>query len=130
MSEEVAVTEEVVAKTSIAHKAVGIAKEASLKLLVESNPKRPGSSAFDRFEGYFKEGSDTVQGALDNGLTMGDVKYDLIHSFIDVDGASVEEYEVTARGTRAKKSSNVDEDLMGVGDSVGILSNDDEDVLN
>lgn len=130
VTENVEATENVVAKMTLAHKAVGISKEASLALLVDANPKRPGSSAFDRFEGYFKEGTDTVQKALDNGLTMGDIKYDLIHKFIEVDGASVEEYEVSARGTRAKKSSNVDEDLMNTGETVGILSDDDEDVLN
>lgn len=126
MSDEATSVEEAKAPT-LARKAVGISKEAVLTMLVETNPKRPGSSAYDRFEGYFKD-CVTVQDALDNGVTMGDIKYDLIHSFIAVEGAYVEEYEVTARGPRAKKSG-VDEDLMEAGDSAGILVEDDEDVL-
>lgn len=121
-------TEETEAKKGTARKAVGIKKEAPIKVLVEANPKRPGSSAYDRFEGYFKEGIVTVQDALDAGLTIGDIKYDLIHSFIEVEGAEVEEYEVTARGPRSKKSS-VDEDLMESGESISMLSDDEEDVL-
>jgi len=70
----------------------------------------------------------TVQDALDNGLTMGDIKYDLIHGFIEVDGASVEEYTVTIRGARGTKKA-VDEDLMNTGESAGMLVDDDEDVL-
>lgn len=117
-------------KQGIARKAVGISKDAKLTLMVEANPKRPGRAAYDRFEGYFKEGVETVQDALDAGLTLGDIKYDLIHGFIEVDGAIVEEYTTTKRGPRAKKSGSVTEELMESGDSVGLLSDDvEEDVL-
>lgn len=128
--ENVGVQTEDDGKKGIARKAVGISKEAKLTLMVDANPKRPGRAAYDRFEGYFKEGVETVQDALDAGLTLGDIKYDLIHGFIDVEGAIVEEYETTKRGPRSKKSGGVDENLMESGESVGLLSDDvEEDVL-
>ncbi len=120
-------TETEVKQPGVAKKAVGITKDAAIVLVADANPKRPGSSAYDRFEGYFKP-MNTVQDALDNGLTMGDIKYDLIHGFIEVDGASVEEYTVTIRGARGTKKA-VDEDLMNTGESAGMLVDDDEDVL-
>lgn len=131
MSDEVEVTTEEAAaeKKSIARKVTGISKEATLVVKVEANPKRPGSSAYDRFDGYFKEGVDTVQKALDAGLTMGDIKYDSIHGFIEVEGAEITEYEVSARGPRAKKAGSVGDDLLESGDSVGLLSNEEDDVL-
>ena len=85
----------------MAKKAVGVTASAELVVVVDHNPKREGKSAWERFNGYLTNPRPaTVQEALDNGLTMGDIKYDLIHGYIEVDGASVEEYEVTARGPR------------------------------
>lgn len=79
----------------------GIEKSAVLKVITDSNPKREGSQAYDRFQGYFElsEGA-TVEDALEKGLTIGDIRYDVIHGFIEVEGASVEEYEVTPRGEK------------------------------
>ena len=82
-------------------KATGITKDATLSVLVDANPKRQGSAAYDRFEGYLTSPApSTVQEALDNGLTMGDINYDFIAGSIEVEGASVEEYTPTPRGPR------------------------------
>ena len=94
----------------LAKKVVGVKKESTLKVLVDSNPKRPGYSAYERFENYFKDGINTVQDAIDAGLTMGDIKYDIAHEFIEVTDAEVVEYEPSARGPRG---SNSDADIEG-----------------
>jgi ADP-ribose pyrophosphatase YjhB (NUDIX family) len=105
----------------MAKKVTGIEKDAGLTVLVDSNPKRAGSASYDRFEGYLGDTTPTtVQEALDAGLTMGDIKYDLIHGSIEVEGAEVVEYEVSPRGPRPAKDT--DEDLAG--DEA-----DDEDLL-
>lgn len=85
-----------------AKRAVGIERDSIVKVLATENPKREESQAWERFQNYFSlpEGS-TVQQAIDAGLTMGDIKYDVIHGYIDVDGAEVEEYEVSPRGSRS-----------------------------
>lgn len=94
-----------------AKRANGIAKEAKLTVLATDNPKREGSAAFDRFAHYFDLGDDaTVQDALDAGLIMGDIKYDFIHGSIEVEGAEVEEYEVSPRGPRASTDEADEED--------------------
>lgn len=86
-----------------AHKVTGVTKDAALTVLVESNPKRPSSASYARFEGYLASPAPaTVEEALKNGLTMGDIKFDIIHGFISVDGAEVEEYEVKPRGPRSE----------------------------
>ena len=100
MSEESAVV--------LKKKAVGITKEAAIVINATENPKREGSASFDRFQGYLTDPAPaTVQNALDNGLTMGDINYDFTHGTIDVDGASIEEYEPT---TRAPKDADADAD--------------------
>lgn len=123
MSDETTVDETTKAKTKsegpkTAYKVSGISKEASLSLLVDGNPKRPGSSSYDRFEGYFKPDVNTVEKAIEAGLTMGDIKYDILHKFIKVVGAKVEEYTVTPRGPRAKGE--------GEGESEGGASSSDD----
>lgn len=109
-------------------KVTGVRKDAKLKVVVEENPKRPGSSAYERFEGYFKlkEGS-TVQDALDHGLTMGDIKYDIAHNYIEVEDASTEEYEVKPRGPRGSKPK--DPDLEGDEASLESISGDVDEIL-
>ena len=88
----------------------GIAETAVVKLLTEDNPKREESAAYERFKHYFElEDGATVKDAIDAGLTMGDIKYDVIHRYIDVEGAVVEEYEVTPRGERAPKEDDSDD---------------------
>lgn len=97
------VTENAVKIALLAKRVNNITKEAALTVLVESNPKRPSSSAYTRFQGYLTDPRPaTVEQALANGLTIGDIKFDIIHGFISVAGAEVEEYEVKERGPRNK----------------------------
>ena len=99
---EAAVTE---ATPRTAHKVTGVTKDAALTVLVESNPKRASSASYQRFKGYLTNPRPaTVEAALQNGLTMGDIKFDIVHGFIAVEGAEVEEYEVKPRGPRAEKT--------------------------
>lgn len=96
-------TADVEVKARTAKKVTGVSKDAKLTVLAESNPKRSGSDSFNRFEGYLTTPPpQTVEEALANGLTMGDIKYDIIHGFISVEGADVEEYTVNPRGPRSK----------------------------
>lgn len=53
-----------------------------LKLLVKENPKREGSTSYDRFEFY--RGAKTVQAFLDAGGTLADVKHDEAKGYIEV----------------------------------------------
>lgn len=96
----------------MAKKATGIESSAALSVLATENPKREESQAWERFQGYFTlSGDATVQNALDAGLTMGDIKYDFIHGYIEVDGATVEEYEVTPRGAKSDDDEGEDEEV-------------------
>jgi len=63
-----------------------IPREGALTVLVEKNPKREGSAAAGRFEGYFTPGLATVQDALNAGLTPADLFHDIGHGFIKVEG--------------------------------------------
>lgn len=101
-----------------AHKVTGVTKDAALTVLVEANPKRASSASYARFEGYLTDPAPaTVEEALKNGLTMGDIKFDIVHGFISVEGAEVEEYEVKPRGPRAEKedSAGADNELLTEG---------------
>lgn len=114
-STEIKVDAETEVTQRTAKKVTGVTKEAKLTVLAESNPKRGGSDSFNRFEGYLTTPPpSTVEEAIGNGLTMGDIKYDIIHGFIKVEGASVEEYTVNPRGPRqssdeAEESEEVEE---------------------
>ena len=55
-------------------------REASVTLLVETNPKRGASK--DRFEHYFT--AKTVGEALDKGVTYADIAWDVGHGLIKV----------------------------------------------
>ena len=109
---EVEATVEAAPRT--AHKVTGVTKDAALTVLVEANPKRASSASYARFEGYLTNPAPaTVEEALKNGLTMGDIKFDIIHGFIAVEGAVVEEYEVKPRGPRSEKVDAAEEsDLL------------------
>lgn len=79
-------------------KAINVTKDAELIVNVTDNPKREGSASHTRYEGYLTNPPPaTVQEALDNGLTMGDINYDFIHDNIFIDGASKEEYTPVKR---------------------------------
>lgn len=94
----------------------GISQESKLTVIATTNPKREGSQSFDRFEGYFNLPEEaTVKDALDAGLTMGDIRYDIIHGSIAVEGAEVTEYEVTPRGEKAtEEADDTSDDGFGV----------------
>ncbi len=53
-----------------------------ITLLVTENPKKQGSKARERFEGY--TGAKTVGEALKNGVTYADIAYDVGRKFIKV----------------------------------------------
>lgn len=116
MSEDTEVQE---SGPKMAKRANGITKEAAITVVATENPKREESQAWERFQGYFSlEAGATVQDALDAGLTMGDIKYDTIHGYIEVDGATVEEYEVTPRGSRSDEEE-VEEEEVGEDEASG-----------
>jgi len=54
--------------------------EATIKILVEENPKREGSKTFERFKLY-RNGM-TVKQALEKGVTSADIRYDVEHEYI------------------------------------------------
>ena len=62
----------------------GVADSATIKLLVQGNPKREGSKAHGRFAAYV-DGM-TVGAALDAGVTTPDLVYDSKHGFISIEG--------------------------------------------
>jgi len=98
-------------------KATGISKESGLTVVAEANPKRAGSSAFDRFEGYLSDPAPTnVQEALDKGLTMGDIAYDFIHGSIVVDGAEIVEYEVKKRAPKSDDDGEGSDEVVAEGE--------------
>jgi len=53
-----------------------------ITLLVDHNPKRPGSASHARFENY--EDGMTVKEALTAGLISGDLSWDVAHEFIEI----------------------------------------------
>ena len=56
---------------------------AKLTLLVKDNPKREGSAGHERFQaGYIDSKAKTVQAALDAGVTLADIAYDVKKEFI------------------------------------------------
>lgn len=55
-----------------------------LELIETENPKRRGSKAHGHYECYKKPGSDTVGGALANGVRMEDIRHDMARGFIKI----------------------------------------------
>ena len=58
-------------------------KNVRIKILAESNPKRKGTLAFDRFELY--EDGMTVREYVEAGGRTGDVKYDVQAGHIELE---------------------------------------------
>ena len=56
--------------------------DAPLKLLVNENPKRAGSQAAQRFDGYL--GSTTVGQAIAKGVKYQDIAYDVSRQYVEV----------------------------------------------
>lgn len=63
-------------------RAPAIPGDTGITWLVEENPKRPGSAAHERWEGYY--GSETVEEYLENGGTRGDLRWDIDREFIEL----------------------------------------------
>ncbi len=119
MSEE---NVEVATEPKAKKKVNGVSNDAALKVLVDSNPKRAGSASYDRFEGYLTDPKPTtVAEALENGLGIGDIHYDIIHGSIEVEGATVEEYMPTPRAAKE------DTDNEGTDEVVDLEVSDDSD---
>ena len=74
------------AKKEKAPRTYHIPREAALTVLAKTNPKRAGSAAHARFEGYYADGVKTVADALAAGLTPADLFHDIGHGFISVEG--------------------------------------------
>lgn len=115
------------AKSTKKKKCTGVSQDAKIEILVTSNPKRPGSASYDRFEGYLTEKAPaTVKDALENGLIMGDIHYDFIHGSINVEGATVVEYEPNARGPNAAKGDS-DDAVTELDEELPETEGDDDD---
>jgi len=124
--DEVAQEEEAVKGPKMGKKVEGLTREGIVTVVATTNPKREGSAAYDRFENYFKlgEGS-SVQEAIDSGLTIGDIRFDLIAGSIEVSDAEVVEYEVTPRGDK-KEVIETDAETEGEDLSDGTDASDEE----
>jgi hypothetical protein len=61
---------------------MNLPQEAPLQLLVDKNPKRPGTMAHARFQGYFSPGATTLGGALQAGVRMDDIRNDVAKGYI------------------------------------------------
>ena len=109
MSKDEVAQEEAVKGPKMGKKVEGLTREGIVTVVATTNPKREGSAAYDRFENYFKllEGG-TVQEAIDSGLTIGDIRFDLIAGSIEVTDAEVAEYEVTPRGEKKEVAADAD----------------------
>ena len=60
-----------------------LADDSKITLLVKENPKREGSAGYERFQaGYIDSKAKTVQQALDAGVTLADIAYDVKKEFI------------------------------------------------
>jgi len=96
-------TEEKAVKSTTRKKVEGVTKDSIVTVLADSNPKRPSSAAYTRFQAYLdnKDTIKTVADCLSHDLTMGDVHYDFIHGSIEIEGATVIEYEPKSRGPRS-----------------------------
>lgn len=64
-------------------------KLAEVTLIAEKNPKKPGSMAHERFQGYFTltekfPDGFTIGDCLDVGLRQDDFRHDEAHGFIKI----------------------------------------------
>ena len=97
-------------KPRIAKRVLNLSKEALITDLAEANPKREGSKAWDTFQLYYNLPENaTIQMALDAGISMADIHYNIIHNFMTVAGTEVDEYTPgTRRGRQASAEIAVD----------------------
>jgi hypothetical protein len=102
---ETAVEVEVETGPKMSKRVHGLEDTCKITVLAEANPKREGSKAWDKFESYIAlaaKGEFTVADYIAEGHAKIDLRYDLCASFIAIEGATVEEYEVTPRGEKAE----------------------------
>ena len=102
-----------VAEATVAEKALnkigtkgltGVPLSAKITLLVERNPKRPGSAAEKKFAQY--ETGITQADFLERGGTTPDLAYDSAHGFISVEGYTPKKI-VGPKEPRVKKEKAV-----------------------
>jgi hypothetical protein len=66
-----------------------------LKVVAPSNPKKKGTMSYERFQGYYAEGIETIQDAFDAGLRQDDIRHDADKGFIVLGDAALPEPEKT-----------------------------------
>ena len=77
--------------------------EYRIVLIQTENPKKPGSKARERYNGY-KTGQTRDQ-ALKAGLTGGDIRWDTKHGFIKLlSPAEYKKYEAKEKAKRSRKA--------------------------
>jgi hypothetical protein len=64
----------------VIHDSTMVLYELNTNILFKPNPKRPGSKCHIRYEKYSK--GDTLQKAIELGLTIPDLKFDVEHNYI------------------------------------------------
>jgi hypothetical protein len=62
-----------------------------LKVVVAENPKKKGTMSYERFQGYFAPGIETIQDAFDAGLRQDDIRHDADKGFIVLGDAALPE---------------------------------------
>jgi len=100
---EVAEIETPVVETAVEEKAPTkrqLFRSQTVRLMVETNPKKKGSMSFDRFNDYFgldKDTPPTVDWCLRNTtIRMDDIRHDAAHGFIQLGDAPVPGRTATA----------------------------------
>lgn len=111
-SAEVEVTETVEETgPKMSKRVLGMEDTCKITVISEGNPKREGSKAHEKFETYLalaEKGDFTVADYLAEGHAKIDLRYDFCAGFIDIEGAEVEEYEVTPRGEKAESDEEAE----------------------
>jgi hypothetical protein len=79
----------------------------SVLVIATSNPKKPGSMSYDRFENYFKvvekfgnDGDYSVQDCLEAGVRMDDIQHDSKHGFIVLGDEAIEAHRAALEAKR------------------------------
>lgn len=71
-----------------------------VKLVIDHNPKKPGSASHERFQGYFlceqkyPDGY-TIKDAFNEGVRSDDIRHDSEHGFILVGDEAIEAWEAS-----------------------------------
>jgi len=79
-----------------------IYKATPLKVISTTNPKKPGTQAWERFQGYLSANPETIGDAMAAGLRQDDIRHDSDKGFIilgDAVTAAEEAAKVETPGT-------------------------------